>query len=89
MQLKDLIAALQELYDSYTDDYKELAGEPEIGIDLYEKQNIKSAVSTNFNFKGITPVITVRRTYDGSLLVLTAQPVKKKARKPRALKGKK
>lgn len=88
MYLKDLISALQELYDSYTVDFKDLAGEPEIAIDIYEKQNTKSLVNT-FTFKGITPIITVRRTYDGSFLVLTAAPVKRKAKKPRVTKGRK
>jgi hypothetical protein len=88
MYLKDLISALTELYDSYTVDYKDLAGEPEITIDLYEKQDTKSILNT-YDFKGITPNISVRRTYDGSFLVLTATPVKKKARKQRVIKGRK
>ncbi len=88
MYLKDLISALQELYESYTESYKDLAGEPEIAIDIYEKQNTKSLASS-YEFKGITPIITVRRTYDGSFLVLTAAPVKRKAKKPRVTKGRK
>lgn len=88
MVLKDLISALQELYDSYTESYKDLAGEPEIAIDLFQKANTKSMAS-DYEFKGITPNISVRRTYDGSFLVLTASPVKKKAKKPRVTRNRK
>jgi len=88
MVLKDLISALQELYDSYTESYKDLAGEPEIAIDLFTKNNSKSLIN-EYEFKGITPNITVRRTYDGSFLVLTASPVKKKAKKPRVTRNRK
>ena len=86
MQLKDLISALEELYKSYTDEYKNIAGEPEMTIDLYQKKDTKSLLNI-YIFKGITPNISVRRSYDGSTLILTAAPVKKKINKHRMLKG--
>jgi hypothetical protein len=89
MYLKDLISALQELYESYTEDYKDLAGEPEITIDRFEKINAKSQVDKTFEFKGVTPNISVRRSYDGVFLVLTSLPEIKKARKRLPKKTKK
>ncbi|MGZ4849831.1 MAG: hypothetical protein ACXV2C_00435 [Candidatus Bathyarchaeia archaeon] len=87
MYLIDFISALQELYDSYTVDYKELAGEPEITIDKFEKINTKTFTHLH-EFKGVTPDIQIRRTYDGVFLVLTALPDRKKLKKPK-VKGKK
>lgn len=86
MYLKDFIDALQELYDSYTEEYKVIAGEPEITIDKFEKINTKTFTHL-YEFKGITPNIQIRRTYDGVFLVLTALPERKKLKKPR-IKGK-
>jgi hypothetical protein len=87
MYLKDFISALQELYDTYADEYKDLAGEPEITIDKFEKINTKTFTHL-YEFKGVSPDIQVRRTYDGVFLVLTALPDRKKLKKPK-VKGKK
>jgi len=86
MYLKDLISALQELYKSFSVEYKDVAGEPEITIDLYNKSDTRSTLN-RYSFRGVTPNISVRRSYDGSILVLTANPVKKKAKNQRVLKG--
>jgi hypothetical protein len=60
MLIKDLIQQLQELHDSYSSDYKEVMGEPEISIDLFRR---KYPNSPNYDriYGGISNEIVIER----------------------------
>ncbi len=83
MQLKTLIAKLQELYDSYGAGYIDVMGEPEIVIDVFEKLGN----THTFEYMGWTPNIVIEKSDCGCYDILscfyenkdsgtkTAQPV--------------
>jgi len=68
MQIKHLIAKLQELYDTYDDEYKEVMGEPEIMIDVFEESSV---IPHYFQYKGFSPGIVIEKTDDGVYDILS------------------
>lgn len=70
MLLKDFIVELKEIYDTFPADYLEIVGEPEIVIDDFAKIASKT-FHRLFEYKGVKEQITIDRTFDGSLLVIT------------------
>lgn len=67
MLLKDLINQLQLLYDKeVVGDYLEVMGEPEIMIDVFEKN-----YSNLFNYAGFDKEIDIERSGDGVYLLIS------------------
>lgn len=66
MQIKDLIAKLEALYTTYDDEYKSIAGEPEIVIDVFK------LVGNTFEYSGFSPHIVIDKTRDGVYDILSA-----------------
>ena len=64
MYIKDLIAKLQELYESEMEHY-DVMGEPEIMIDCFKK--IEQGV---FQYAGFAKKVEVHRSDDGVYLIL-------------------
>lgn len=60
MQIKDLIAKLEALYNSYDDEYKSVMGEPGISIDLF---SCKYPGSPNYDrvYAGISQAISIEK----------------------------
>ena len=61
MKIKDLIAELETLYNTYDDEYKEVMGEPEISLDVFR---LKYPGSPNYDriYGGITNSIKIEHT---------------------------
>jgi hypothetical protein len=66
MQIKDLIAKLEALYNTYDDEYKNIAGEPEIMIDVF-KSNGQA-----FEYQGFSGNIVIDKSQDGAYDILSA-----------------
>jgi hypothetical protein len=67
MQIKDLIAKLEALYNTYDDEYKAVMGEPEIMIDVFEKSH-----NDWREYAGWSPTIIIDKSYDGVYDILSA-----------------
>lgn len=68
MLIKDLIAQLEALYNTYDDEYKKVMGEPEIMIDVF-----KRVPNTNYTeYYGFWPKINIDKTGDGVYDILSA-----------------
>lgn len=68
MRIKDLIYKLQELYDTYDDEYIQTAGEPEIMIDVFEPEE---NLPHSFVYKGFSPNIIIEKSSDGVYDILS------------------
>ena len=62
MRLIDLINTLQDLYNTYDDEYKEVMGEPEIVIDSFDR----IGNTHTFEYAGYNDKIVVEKTDCGS-----------------------
>lgn len=71
MYLKDFIHELIEIYQAYPEEYKAIVGEPEIVIETFNKLYSKT-IPYLYQFKGIRPEIDIKRSPEGSFLVLSA-----------------
>lgn len=69
MRLIDFIADLQNLYNSYSDEYKSTVGEPEIVIDIFS-QSKKDAME--YKYSGYSDKIKIEKSEDGIFDVLSA-----------------
>lgn len=67
MRIIDLIDKLQVLYNTYDDEYKAIAGEPEIVIDVFEKHDATGW----FEYIGYTPNIVIEKTDCGTYDILS------------------
>lgn len=68
MQIKDLIAKLETLYNTYDDSYKNVMGEPEIMIDVF-----KLVPNTNHTaYAGFSKEINIDKSGDGVYDILSA-----------------
>jgi hypothetical protein len=58
MRIKDLIAELEALYNTYDDEYKEVMGEPGISLDVFR---LKYPGSPNYDryYAGISTIIQI------------------------------
>lgn len=63
MLLKDLIKQLQDLYNSYDEDYLSVMGEPEIMIDVF----------LNKSYQGFSPNIEISKSNDGVYDIISAK----------------
>ena len=61
MQIKDLIAKLEALYNTYDDEYKSVMGEPEIMIDVFQKVPGLDLSQ----YAGYSPKIVIEKSSDG------------------------
>lgn len=61
MQLKLFIEQLQALYATYDDEYKQIAGEPEIMVDCFER-HVDS--EHKFYYAGFHPEIRIEKSSD-------------------------
>lgn len=68
MQIKALISKLQDLYDSYDEDYKSVMGEPEIVIDNFGRLGN----THTFEYLGYNPQIVIEKTDCGTYDILNA-----------------
>lgn len=68
MQIKALIAKLQDLYDSYDEDYKNVMGEPEIVIDTFGR----IGDTHQFEYLGYDNKIVIEKTDCGTYDILNA-----------------
>jgi hypothetical protein len=66
MLLKDLIDQLQKIYDTYDRSYKDVAGEPEIMIDMFAKKDVDSH---DFFYAGFSKEIDIEHSADGVYLI--------------------
>ncbi len=72
MLIKDLIKQLQELYATYDDEYKYVAGEPEIMIDIFEPIVDVFGNSTHtFAYMGFDKDIIIDKSGDGVYDILS------------------
>lgn len=73
MQIKDLIAKLQALYNTYDDEYKATMGEPEIMIDAFEclPLDFKTKPITKFKYVGFCHHIHIDKSRDGIYDILS------------------
>lgn len=71
MRIKDLIAQLNQLYNTYTDEMKSVMGEPEIMIDIFGQ---KYPGSPNYNriYKGFSGSIVISKSPCGVYDILSA-----------------
>jgi hypothetical protein len=72
MLLKDLIKKLEVLYSTYTDEYKEIWGEPEIMVDAFlflSEGGIK--------YKGFSPDIVIDYSSDGVYPIISCAQTSK------------
>ena len=67
MLLKDLIQTLQVLYNRYDDEYKQIAGEPEIMIDHFA---LTDKDAHTFFYGGFTKEIAIEQSADGVYLII-------------------
>lgn len=68
MLIKDLIAKLEALYNTYDDEYKKVMGEPEIMIDVF-----KRVPNTNYTeYSGFSHKINIDKSGDGVYDILSA-----------------
>lgn len=68
MRIKDLIARLEALYNTYDDEYKKIMGEPEIMIDVF-----KRVPNTNYTeYSGFSQKINIDKSGDGVYDILSA-----------------
>lgn len=69
MRLIDFIADLQNLYNSYSDEYKSTVGEPEVVIDIFSPLQKNS---TEFRYSGYSDKIKIEKSEHGMFDVLSA-----------------
>ena len=62
MLIKYLINQLQVLYDTYDDEYKTVAGEPEIMVDVFAPV---VGEPHKFYYAGFDHIITIEKSKDG------------------------
>lgn len=67
MLLKDLIQTLQVLYNRYDDEYKQIAGEPEIMIDQFA---LTGKEPHTFFYAGFDKDIAIEQSSDGVYLII-------------------
>ena len=67
MLLKDLIQTLQTLYNKYDEDYKSVAGEPEIMIDHFA---LTGKEPHTFFYAGFSKEINIHHSNDGVYLIM-------------------
>ena len=78
MQIKDLISQLQTLYNTYDDEYKAVAGEPEIMIDCFKLAEdypgypVLNPCRFLREYAGYSPSIIIQKTNDGVYDILNA-----------------
>lgn len=70
MLLKDLINQLQDLYATYDDDYKHVAGEPDIVVDVFTPQMINGVKC--FAYAGFSQQVILEKTDDGVYNIINA-----------------
>lgn len=71
MLIKDLISELQALYHTYDDEYKSVAGEPEIMIDVF-KRTYPDGCNFQREYVGISGFIKIERSSCGVYPILSA-----------------
>lgn len=72
MLLKDLIKKLQDLYDSYDEEYKEVMGEPDIMIDAFEL-----LPEGRIKYSGFSPNIMIDYSSDGVYPIMSCAQTSK------------
>lgn len=82
MLLKDLIEQLQDIYSRYSQSYKQIEGEPEVAMELYER--VKN--TDYLKFRGITPELSAVKTPENIIVLKAKKQVKRKAVKPSTIK---
>lgn len=73
MQLKLFIEQLQALYASYDDEYKQIAGEPEIMVDCFVSKFQDNGKATHFHYAGISGNVELYKSSDGVYDVINAR----------------
>lgn len=69
MQIKDLILQLEALYNTYTEQDKEIMGEPTIEIDVFKK---KPNTEHDFIYDGFSHEIKIEPSSDGVYHIFSA-----------------
>lgn len=71
MQIRKLIEKLQELYNTYDDEYKEVMGEPEIMIDVFVRAKKTSHTFLYAGFDGRSDIV-IDTSSDGVYKIISA-----------------
>lgn len=71
MKIKDLIKQLQELDASYDDEYREIFGEPEIIINVFEKITDDLLGGRLFEYAGYSNEIVIEKTDCGTYDIIS------------------
>jgi hypothetical protein len=69
MLIKDLIKKLEELYNSYDEEFKTVMGEPSIEIDVFRQVDDKEHY---FQYAGFSHDIKIEKSDDGVYDILSA-----------------
>ncbi len=72
MQLKLFIEQLQALYATYDDEYKQIAGEPEIMVDCFVPKHQTNGEVTHFHYAGISGNVEIHKSSDGVYDIINA-----------------